>query len=743
MNDKVVGTYGSHHAAYHGLAALRAKVNLKEFHKKRSKYETMHPVLNKFIHDEKIQAHWDYITTFDPLGLIAQPPTMAATTALMTIPELDKILTRDGKIVNEDGTINVVKCAIDYVWNIPALASRLGFDEKEMRASLAEYTQNDKLLDTSLKAYYPPVGGVSLYFLGDLASLHAPATEIAVRVHDACCGSDVFGTDICTCRPYLVFAIQGAVECAQRGGVGIIAYFQKEGRSLGEITKYRVYNARKAQEGGDRAEKYFYHTESIAGIRDARFQEMMPDVLKWLGIQRIDWLLSMSSDKYDAITDAGIDVMQRVSLPDMFVPKGAHVEISAKIASGYHTDVIEQDSVVNELRLLESVRGRCKLIYARALEGKTRHLALDVSKLPKCVDFVIKITKENYPDLKIPFHSRWRHFDDDDVTAMESKWSCDAEEKVRRKLDLVFVSVLLDAGAGTNWKYIDHKNRVLNRSEGLAMATLNMFKDGIFSSDVALPHRVNSHGLLAMTLKQFAAGFQATERNPIVGLESRFELMKRLAKALDANPQYFGHEVCRPGNIVDYVLKHAQHGRVNLRVLWKAIIEGLEMIWPENVSGVRRGDVWVYSPLKKVGQPGSDLVPFHKLSQWLTYSLLEPFQELGIQFDDLNLLTGLAEYRNGGLFIDFEVIYPKKPETLLIESDVGSEFIVEMRALTVMLLDKVAEEVRKKLGLTEAQLPLACVLQGGTWAAGRAIAAQKRPEGAPAPIKVRSSGTVF
>jgi len=329
---------------------------------------------------------------------------------------------------------------------------------------------------------------------------------------------------------------------------------------------------------------------------------------------------------------------------------------------------------------------------------------------------------------------------------MEVKWSCPLEEKIRRKIDLVFVSVLLDAGAGATWKYIDHHNNTLNRSEGLAMATLNMFKDGIFSSDIALPHRVNSHGLLGMTLMQFARGFQASDRNPIVGLDSRFELMKRFGKALDMHPEYFGTEVCRPGNIVDYVLKHTKKGKVSLRVLWKAVIEGLETIWPESVSGVRRGDVWVYTPEKQVGHPGSDLIPFHKLSQWLTYSLLEPFQELKVQFDDLHLLTGLAEYRNGGLFLDFKVIVPKKLESLMIEMDVGSEFIVEMRALTVILLDKVAEEVRKQVEggpLTAEQLPLACVLQGGTWAAGRTIAAKLRGPTAPAPMRVRSNGTVF
>merc|ERR1719174_3292643 len=170
-----------------------------------------------------------------------------------------------------------------------------------------------------------------------------PLTEIAVRTHDECNGSDVFGTDICTCRPYLLFAMLGCIEVAQRGGVGIIVYYRKEGRSLGEVTKYRVYNARKNQSGGDTADKYFFHTESIAGIRDARFQTMMPDVLNWLGLNRIDWLLSMSNEKYEAITGAGIQVLQRVDLPDDYVKESMKVELDAKIASGYHSDTLDRD----------------------------------------------------------------------------------------------------------------------------------------------------------------------------------------------------------------------------------------------------------------------------------------------------------------------------------------------------------------------------------------------------------------
>lgn len=741
------GTYGAHNAAYHALAGIRAGVNMADYHTKRSPDEFYVEELKWLIEQPETQKRWDDIITMDPMGMFAPRPTQSATTAKMMIPELmtGSQLEADGVIVNSDLTINCVKCAIDHAWNLPQLAHRLKMDENHMRKCLAEATQNEKVLDKSCNAYLPPIGGITLYFFGDIKKLADKTTPVAVRVHDECSGSDVFGTDICTCRPYLVFAIQGAVECAQRGGVGIIAYFRKEGRSLGEVTKFRVYNARKRQQGGDTAENYFKQTESIAGIRDARFQEMMPDVLLWLGIERVDYLLSMSADKYDAITGAGIKVMQRVSLPDSYVPEGATVEITAKISAGYHSEkVISRDDVVNELRELTTVRARTAKVFELAKAGKSDHFNLHMDKLPACVDFVLDVTKKNYPDFKsIPYHSRWRHFRPNDVEKLAATWKCDEVEKARRLIDLVTVSVFLDAGAGNAWHYIDADGVRQERSEGLAIATFDMFKDGIFSSDPAVPCRVNSVGLANMTTKQFAKGLQLSENNPITGFDGRFQLLQRLGKALEQFPEYFGDEICRPGNIIDYLLRNADSKKsVSLKVLWKAVILGFEPIWPAHLSGVRRGDVWAYSPLKVIGSSGSDLVPFHKLSQWLTYSLLEPLESLNIQLTELELMTGLAEYRNGGLFVDMGVITPKLPETLKMDFDPGNEFVVEWRALTVQLVDTVWAEILKRTGMTKEQLPLAKILQGGTWAAGR-LAAMNQRGNRTAPISVRSDGTVF
>lgn len=573
-----LGTYGGENTAFHGLASLRAGVNMAKFHSQKHCDEKYVQSLESVLKNPNIQERWNEISTIDPLGMFATRPTISATEARMTIPEFTQSthqstnssinqtisqqafqIEPDGVIVNNDLTINCVKMAVDLVWNLPLMAKKLKMNESEMRNALAESTGNPSInqpTDKPTNTYLPPVGGCTLYFFGDISKLLDPKTEVAVRVHDACCGSDVFGTDICTCRPYLIFALAACVQAAQRGGVGIIAYFRKEGRSLGEVTKFRVYNARKSQAGGDTAENYFKQTESIAGIRDARFQEMMPDVLLMLGIKRIDWLLSMSSDKYDAIVNAGIDVMQRVPLPDSYVPEAAHVEITAKIASGYHSEAIDKLSTLNQLRSLQSIRERCKQVFDLSVAQKSKHFRLDLSKIPAVVDFVNEVTKTNYPGgyQTIPYHSRWRHFNQSDVDSLVASWKCDNVEKARRLIDLVTISVLMDAGAGPEWHYIDSHGNHQSRSEGLAIATFDMFKDGLFSSDPAQPYRVNSFGLSMLSMKDFKKGLQLGDTNKITGLDGRYILLKEVGKALENHAEFFGAEVPRPGNLVDYVL---------------------------------------------------------------------------------------------------------------------------------------------------------------------------------------------
>jgi GTP cyclohydrolase II len=270
-------------------------------------------------------------------------PTIAITTARLAMPELRPFLTEgrlrvDGQVLLDSGEIRVTKAAIDPVWHIPGLAARFGVAEPDLRRTLFEETGGmfpELVTRPDLEVLLPPIGGTTVYFFGEVERIAEPGTVIACRVHDECNGSDVFGSDICTCRPYLVHGIEVCVQTAQQGGVGIIVYNRKEGRALGEVTKFLVYNARKRQPGGDTADSYFRRTECVAGVQDMRFQELMPDVFHWLGIRRIDRWVSMSNDKRDALEAQGIEVVEQLAIPDRLIPLDAAVEIEAKKAAGY------------------------------------------------------------------------------------------------------------------------------------------------------------------------------------------------------------------------------------------------------------------------------------------------------------------------------------------------------------------------------------------------------------------------
>jgi GTP cyclohydrolase II len=270
-------------------------------------------------------------------------PTIAITTARLATPELRPLLAEgrlraDGQVLLDSGEIRVTKAAIDPVWYLPGMAARFGVSEPDLRRTLFEETGGmfpELVTRPDLEVLLPPIGGTTVYFFGEVEHLAEPSTVIACRVHDECNGSDVFGSDICTCRPYLVHGIAVCVETAQRGGVGIIVYNRKEGRALGEVTKFLVYNARKRQPGGDTVDSYFRRTECVAGVQDMRFQELMPDVFHWLGIRRIDHWVSMSNVKRDALEAQGIEVVEQLAIPDRLVPLDAAVEIEAKKAAGY------------------------------------------------------------------------------------------------------------------------------------------------------------------------------------------------------------------------------------------------------------------------------------------------------------------------------------------------------------------------------------------------------------------------
>jgi GTP cyclohydrolase II len=298
------------------------------------------------------------ITSLDPWGAVVSDvfavelaagfdirPSIAVTKAHVILPEVAEAIQKgrlqpDGHVLMPNGAALVTKVAIEPVWYLPGVARRFGCGETELRRALFEETGGmypELVTRSDLEVFLPPIGGQTLYIFGDARDLADPTVELTARVHDECNGSDVFGSDICTCRPYLTHAIEECIHGAQRGGVGLVSYSRKEGRALGEVTKFLVYNARKRQEGGDTAEAYFTRTECVAGVQDMRFQELMPDVLHWLGIQKIHRLVSMSNMKYDAITGSGIEVGERVNIPDELIPDDARVEIDAKMAAGYFT----------------------------------------------------------------------------------------------------------------------------------------------------------------------------------------------------------------------------------------------------------------------------------------------------------------------------------------------------------------------------------------------------------------------
>mmetsp|Transcript_156966 Transcript_156966/g.273272 ORF Transcript_156966/g.273272 Transcript_156966/m.273272 type:complete len:807 (-) Transcript_156966:108-2528(-) len=740
-NGVYAGCYGWDHAAYWGIAETKAGIDLKEWYKTRTEAEFYLPEFKDLIDDPETQKDWHHIATFDPMGMYAHPPTIAACQAKLDIPELND-MEQDGKIVIDTGEIVTQKCAVQYAWNLITLAPRLGLTVEQLRNALFKYSNDQRLLDPNVRTYIPAVGGCTIYTLGDVRKLRDPKTEVTVRVHDECIGSDVFGSDICSCRPYLIFALRQCVECAQRGGVGIVVYYRKEGRSLGEVIKFRVYNARINQEGGDRPEMYFHHTESIAGIRDARFQTMMPDVLNWMGVRRIDMLCSMSNEKYEAITGAGIRVMQRVDLPEDYIKESMKVELDAKIASGYHSDAIDKDQIASELLQLSAIRHQCERLYEVAKQGELGFFTLDESKLAVAVDATEASLRERYPSLQVPPHSRIRHFDDAELAALLDRWPCDKVEKARRLVDLVMVSVLLDAGAGPDWRYVSPGRVEMRASEGLAMASLDLFVEGFFSTDSALKARVNSLALRSITEESLGRGLQVSRSNPLIGVAGRAKLLNNLGEALDAQPDFFGHEVARPGNLVDYLLAHATDGKVGLEHLWHVCSDGLNRIWPLQPNSTIRGDVWTH-PALKTDKPASDLVPFRKLTQWLVYSLIDAVQHaLGLEVTGVSAMTCLAEYRNGGLLIDAGVLRLKDPFWLSQEVNVGTQLIIEWRALTIVLIDRVADELRRRLGLSADAMPLASVLEGGTWHAGRQIAKKMRPDGS-SPIRIRLDGTVF
>jgi hypothetical protein len=409
--------------------------------------------------------------------------------------------------------------------------------------------------------------------------------------------------------------------------------------------------------------------------------------------------------------------------------------------------IVSQQDAAGSLLSAAAVRERAQMMLA--LGDKLPNFQADLARLDETAKLVIETTKAAYPSLDIPFHSRWRHFDIDgfdywDEIDQAMAWPSPAE-KARSAFDLAIVSVLLDAGAGPKWRYrYPVSGEVFTRSEGLALASLAMFRDCEFSMWPSRPLRVDASILMELNEAKLIRGFQVSDTNPLAGVAGRADLLRRLGQTVAAAPKVFGrNDTPRPGGLFDHLAALAQGGRIPAPTILSELLAHLGPIWPSRLTlgGISLGDCWKH-PSVKTADETSGLVPLHKLSQWLAYSLIEPLQWAGIEVTDIDGLTGLAEYRNGGLFIDTGVLTLRDPAAARREHAVDSELVVEWRALTVALLDRLAEIVRQRLKMDRQTLPLAKILQGGTWTAGRNIAKQLRPDGGP-PLKVISDGTVF
>jgi Protein of unknown function (DUF1688) len=398
------------------------------------------------------------------------------------------------------------------------------------------------------------------------------------------------------------------------------------------------------------------------------------------------------------------------------------------------------------LRTTAEVRERACHLLQRARAGESPWFEVDDGSVPVAVAEVVDVTRHRYPDLDIPFHSRWRHFEAggiDRKTGLDARLApLDAAARARSMIDLTVVSVLLDAGAGPDWHYDEAASGLrFDRSEGLGVATWNAFTDGVFSSDAGAPLRVDAQGLRRVTAERLAEAFHAAPDNPLVGIDGRVKLLHRLGEALSTQPETFG-PIGRPGGLFDRLVP--QHGppTISAHDILSQLLRSLSGIWlADNAIGDQPlGDCWSHPAV-----PGPGLtrgwMPFHKLSQWLTYSLLEPFAWAGVRVLGLDALTALPEYRNGGLLLDTGVLRVRNPDWLTSSWAVEDELVVEWRALTVALLDELAPMVRDGLGVDAARMPLACVLEGGTWAAGRALA--NRLRGGLPPFVIVSDGTVF
>ncbi|MBV5266836.1 URC4/urg3 family protein [Pinisolibacter aquiterrae] len=409
----------------------------------------------------------------------------------------------------------------------------------------------------------------------------------------------------------------------------------------------------------------------------------------------------------------------------------------------------EDVAAARRLLSAEAVRERANRLFDLALMERLDHFRVDLARLDPVADWVQRLIRSEHPTLEVPPHSRWRNFEVGGIDrwgglAASREWA-DALEFGRASIDLAMISVLIDAGAGTRWAYAEAvTGETFTRTEGLAVASLAMFASGIFSSEPFDPLRADARALAGLTAEELADGFQVSQSNPLVGLEGRLGLLNRLGQQLAHRSDVFGTEDgARPGGLLDHLLRRFPDGRVPAPAILATLLDALGPIWPGrwSLAGVPLGDTWIHQKLV-TEDATNQLMPIHKLSQWLTYSLIEPLSWAGLEITNLDGLTGLAEYRNGGLLIDGGILVLRDPDAALRSHSVDEELVVEWRALTIAVIDRLAAIIRQGLGRNALNFPLACVLEGGTWLAGRRLARERRPDGSP-PLTIVSDGTVF
>ena len=403
----------------------------------------------------------------------------------------------------------------------------------------------------------------------------------------------------------------------------------------------------------------------------------------------------------------------------------------------------------------KEIRARAQDLLARARADQSQYFTVVDAALAPTAQLVAEVTRNHHPSLQIPYHSQWRHFEAGGVQRVdqmtEELGKVSVAKRARAQMDLAIVSVLLGAGAGSDWSYTDPRTgQKLSRSEGLGVASFNAFTKGLFSSKPTQPCQADALGLQSLTSRQLGDAFQVGVENPLVGLEGRAALLRRLGEVIASQPEVFGGAggLCRPGRLFDYLVPtDTDTPTVAAHNILAVLLSTLSPIWParnaiktDDGGEIALGDCWQHSGVPGEGA-SAGWMPLHKLSQWLTYSLLEPLEWADVTVVGLETLTGLPEYRNGGLLLDGGVLVLKDPALATQTLTAGNECIVEWRALTVALLDELAPLVRTELGLTAAQMPLACVLEGGTWAAGRILA--QRLRGGQPPLNIVSDGTVY